>query len=99
MIDVWAVAANAPWILGLSLVLAALSWARWLAQKEHTRTRATLDRPPVRRAVDLGLLLFCAGLAATSRRTWERVLWAALAVAWLVQAALAGRNGARQRND
>jgi hypothetical protein len=96
MIDVRAVAGNGLWVLGLSLVLAALSWARWVAHEEGARTRAVLARTGPRRAADLGLLLFCAGLAATSRRTWERVLWAVLAVAWVVQAAVAGRNGATQ---
>jgi hypothetical protein len=96
MIDISAVAANALWVLGLSLVLAALSWARWVAQEEGARTRDVLARRGLRRAVDLGLLLFCAGLAATSRRTWERVVWGVLAAAWVVQAALAGRSGATQ---
>ena len=91
MIDVASLAANALWVLGLSLVLAGLSWAHWAAQKEDAPLRQVLQRAGLRVAIDLGLLLFCAGLAATSRRWWERALWALLAVAWTVQAALALR--------
>lgn len=91
MIDVWGVAANGLWVLGLSVLIAALSWARWVAQKEGLRCRAVLGRPKIQLVIDLGLLLFCAGLAATSRTWWERVLWGLLAVAWVVQAWLTGR--------
>ena len=96
-LDAWAVAANGLWVLGLSLVLAALSWAHWRAPEEGEGLRRALARVGPRRAVDAGVFLFCAGLLATSWRTWERVVWAVVAGLWVVQAALAGRNGLRQR--
>jgi CHASE2 domain-containing sensor protein len=91
VIDVWGVVANSLWILGLAVLLAVLSWANWAASVEKVRLRTALTRPGVQRALNLGLFLFCAGLAATGRAWWERVLWGLLAVAWVVQAWLAGR--------
>ena len=93
MIDVWGVAANSLWVLGLSTLLAALSWASWAAGEEKVRFRAVLARPGMQRVLDLGLFLFCAGLAATGRAWWERALWGLLAAAWVVQAVLMGRKG------
>jgi len=104
MIDVWGVFFNFLWILGLSVLLATWSYAYYeriggwncptaRAQHEGHKTRHILERFGYALALDAGLLLFCAGLAATSRRTWERVVWGVLAAAWVVQAARAGRSG------
>jgi len=87
MIDVWGVLANSLWILGLAILLAALSWAHWVANTKKVRLRAVLGRPWAQRVLTLGLILLCAGLAATGRTWWERALWALLAVAWGVSAA------------
>jgi hypothetical protein len=95
MIDSWSVLANLFWILGLAFLLAVFSWAHWAAAEQEVRLRTVLRRPPVQRTIDLGLFLFCAGLAATSRRWWERVLWGLLAVAWVAQAWMAGRQAAQ----
>lgn len=80
MVDLGSVAANALWVLGLALILAALSWANWDAVRERIPFRRALGRPGVRRALDGGLTLFCAGLAATGRTRWEQALWGALAL-------------------
>ena len=94
MIDIWGVIANSLWVLGLSVLLAALSWAHWVASTEKCLFRKVLKRPATQLALDLGLFLFCSGLAATARTWWERVLWGLLAIAWVVQAYLAGRGKA-----
>lgn len=96
MIDVWGVAANSLWILGLAVLLAVLSWAHWAASAEGVQLRVVLGRPRMRQALDLGLILFCAGLAATARAWWERALWGLLAVAWAIQAWLVGRRTAEE---
>ncbi len=83
--DLLSVAANTLWILGLALLLATLSWARWVAHTEHLRWGEVIRRPGVRRALGTGLALFCAGLAATEDRPGVRVLWGALALLWMVQ--------------
>lgn len=80
MIALLSIAANLLWILGLSLVLVALSWANWAAKTSRTRLRSVLARPSIRRALDLGLVLFCAGLAATAHRGWEKAIWALAAL-------------------
>jgi hypothetical protein len=94
VIDIWRVIANSLWILGLTVLLAVLSWARWIAQAEGNRLRAVLKKPRTRQVLNLGLFLFCVGLAATVRTWWEHVLWGLLAAAWGVQAWLT-RPGAR----
>lgn len=91
MIDVWGILANSLWILGLAVLLAALSWAHWAASVEKVRFRAVLGRPRVQRVLNLGLALFCAGLAVTGRVWWERVLWGLLAAVWAVQAWMTDR--------
>ena len=91
MMDFRSVVANTLWILGLALILAALSWAYWVAVQEHVRFRVALSRPGVARALDGGLMLFCAGLAATARTGWEQVLWGVLAGGFLVVSLLGGK--------
>ncbi|MBN1813534.1 MAG: hypothetical protein JXA14_16975 [Anaerolineae bacterium] len=96
MIDIWGVIANSLWILGLAVLLAALSWARWIAHTEQSRLRVVLKRPRTQQILDAGLFLFCAGLAATGRAWWECILWGLLAAAWVVQAWLAWANARKQ---
>lgn len=91
MIDTWAVLANSLWILGVATLLTIISWAHWVASSEGQRFRTVLGRPRTRQGLDLGLSLFCAGLAATGRAWWERILWGLLAAAWIFQAWLAGQ--------
>lgn len=91
MIDVWGVVANGVWIVGLAVLLAALSWASWVASVEGGRFRTVLGRPGIQRALGLGLVLFCAGLAATGRTWWERALWGGLSALFAAQAWLVGR--------
>ena len=91
MIDYWNLLANSLWILGLATLLATLSWSHWRASEENVKFRTILARRKVRQALDLGLCLFCAGLAATASSWLERILWGVLAIAWFVQVCLAQR--------
>jgi hypothetical protein len=99
MIDIWGVVANSLWILGLAVLLAVLSWARWIAQTEQSDLRIVLNQPSIQTALDVGLFLFCAGLAATGRAWWERVLWGLLAVAWVVQVWVVWANARKQKSS
>lgn len=96
MIDVWGVVGNSLWIAGLALLLATVSWASWVASTQRPRFRALLAWPGTQRVLDLGLVLFCAGLAATSRAWWEQVLWGVLALGWAVQALWQSRTGRKR---
>jgi hypothetical protein len=91
VINVWGVIANSLWIFGLATLLAALSWAHWVASTEGKRLRTVLGQSRMRQGLNLGLALFCVGLAATGRTWWERILWGLLAAAWIFQTWSAGR--------
>jgi hypothetical protein len=74
-------AANGLWILGLSMIVAALSWRASLAGESAPLAKAALEAPDWRLPRDLGLCLTCIGwgLAQTSRR-WETTAWLLLGV-------------------
>lgn len=82
----WSILANSLWVLGFATLLAGGSWAYWMASTAGERFGVVLRRPPVRHVVGSGTVLLCAGLAATSPTTWERLLWAGLAIAGALQA-------------
>jgi hypothetical protein len=90
MIDWVYVARNALWILGLSIALAALSYAGWWAAENdgagpRVRWRALWGLPVLTRPFAAGMTLFCASLAWGSTRWWETVLWALLGLAFVAQ--------------
>ncbi len=87
MIDLRMVASGALWILGLAVILAALSWGNWEAKVSRSRLREALARPHLQCTISAGLALFCVGLALGANRWWERALWAVLGAFWLVQMA------------
>ncbi len=91
MIDWINLASNALWILGLALGLAALSYASWAASLQAVPLRRQLQQLPYQRLFALAGALFCLGLAATAAAAWETVVWALLALAFLVQLALTWR--------
>lgn len=89
LIDWLGVARNALWILGLSIVLAALSYAAWWAGVSRYGLRRALGRAAFQVPFNFGLLLFSVSLAWGSDRLWERLAWIALSVAFAWQIALA----------
>lgn len=84
MIPWWSVLLNTLWILGLALLLANLSFHGWLAQQEGSSLRQQFSKPQFLKYFWLGLLLIALGLAGTSDRLWERVIWLLLALVSLV---------------
>jgi len=85
MIDWFSLAANALWIFGLAIALAVVSHASWQAANHHEKLRSRLGQPGYQFLFDLAAVLFCLGMAATSRRLWEIILWCGLAVLFIVQ--------------
>ena len=86
MIDWFNLVANALWILALAIALAVVSHASWQASLSHEKFRTRLGQPGYQRAFDLAAVLFCAGMAGTSRHLWEIILWGGLAVLFIAQA-------------
>jgi hypothetical protein len=85
VIDVWGVLANVLWVLGLAVLLASWSLAYDRAHRARRKVRAVLATPGYGLAVDLGMLLFVAGMAATEHRAWARVIWIVLGLAIAAQ--------------
>jgi hypothetical protein len=92
MIDWFNLAANALWILGCALALGTLSYASFQASLSGEKLRTRLGRPSMQAAIDLAGVLFCAGLAATSKPIWQMALWALLGALFLIQMVLSLRH-------
>ncbi len=88
MIDVWGVVSNSLWVIGLAVLLAIWSWARYAAHEANVRTRVILNQRRYVVALDAGLLLFVAGMAATEDRPWAQVVWGVIGV-WVLGHAVA----------
>jgi len=81
LIDWRLVVFSALWILGLSVLLATLSFADYTAHTERVRLREALGRRGYQAAIYAGLTLFAFGLSGTARAWWETGIWVLLAVA------------------
>ena len=75
VIDWYAVLLNSFWIVGLALLLAALSYHHWAAQQTNTRLREQLQKPAFNKAFWLSFVLVAIGLAGTSQHIWETAVW------------------------
>jgi hypothetical protein len=75
MIDWFGLVANALWILACAIALATLSHASWVASLQHEKLRKILAIPQYQASINLAGILFCLGLAGTSNKWWEIVLW------------------------
>ena len=87
MIDWVVVGFGALWILGLGLVVAALSFANYLASQQKRRFRQALEieMPACQIMIDLGLVFFCLGWTGSVSSTCERIVWAVLALIFALQ--------------
>ena len=99
LIDWPGVARNALWILGLSIVLGAWSYTSWWASMRRIKMRHALGLPRFQVPFAVGLILFCASLAWSSTRWWERGLWIVLGLAFLWQVVAGWRVAARHGWD
>jgi hypothetical protein len=86
--EAWGIATNGLWIVGLAILLATWSYGRWAAQNARVKTRIKLQELRYALALDLGLLLFVIGMAATESRRWAQVIWALLGLVVVGHAAL-----------
>ena len=100
MIDWFNLIANSFWILGCALALATVSYAGWQASVEDKKMCMVLALPGYKISLYAAGALFSIGLAATSDRIWEVLLWTILAILFISQAGLSiyqkkktGKNG------
>jgi hypothetical protein len=73
-------ARGALWVSGLSLALAAWSYASWWASVHRLPLRQALGRNAFVAPFDLGLALFAAAMAWGAVATWERAAWGAVSL-------------------
>ena len=93
MIDWYSVGFGSLWILGLGLVVAVLSFSNYLASQQKRRFRQVLEMPACQIMIDLGLVFFCLGWIGSVSSTWERIVWAVLALIFAIQAGQVGKIG------
>ena len=101
MIDWAGLAFNALWVVGTAIILAALSFSYYEAQRRGERLRKHLQASPFQTWLSLGLLLICLGLALLGPRWWERVVWGLLCglSAWQLWTAWHESRQREQEND
>jgi putative copper export protein len=86
MIDWVNLAFNALWIFGLSILLAAVSYHRWLAWEQDGAFRELMSRRSWKLPFASGMLLVCGGVAGgIVERGWERAIWTALGAFYAYQ--------------
>lgn len=95
----FSVAANSLWILGLAILLAAFSYHYDLAQRQRRPLRRQLSEPSFGIVGWLATILIAAGLAATSTRLWETVIWILFALISVVNAITAWRTRANNAEN
>ncbi|MFC2042530.1 hypothetical protein ACFLUA_00025 [Chloroflexota bacterium] len=86
MIDWLNLLANTFWVLGCALALATLSYASWRASVENEKMGMVLSSTTYKISLYAAGALFSIGLAATSDRIWEILLWTILAILFFIQA-------------
>ena len=79
MIDWYSLGFSALWIIGLGLIIAAMSFGNYWASQQKQRFKTALGKPAFRIIIGLGLIFFCLGWAGGVSTVWERILWAVLA--------------------
>lgn len=77
---------NSFWIVGLALLLAAFSYHYDRAQRSDRPLRTQLGARSFVIVAWTSMLLVSIGLAATSTRWWETIIWSAFAIVSAVNA-------------
>ncbi len=81
----WTIAANAFWILGLAVTLAALSYHYGTATAMKRPFRQQLHSPSFQKAAWIGLGLVCLGSGSVRPCGWQMIAWFVLAgLCWLM---------------
>ena len=83
LIDWRMVAFASLWIVGLAILLTAISFAHYHAQIRGGRLREELRKGSYQVAINGGLALFSTGMLGSANTWWERITWGLLAIAFL----------------
>ena len=83
MAEIIYVSLSALWILGLSLILAVLAIAVYLAGENHQSLGKLLNDGKASFFLNLGAILMCAGLAGLANPGWEKILWGLLGLGFI----------------
>ena len=84
MLDWWAIASAATWILGLSIILVCLAYFDWLAHDEQRQLTELLRGRNAQGTLVAGLLLVFGGLAAADQPAPQRIALLAAGLASLL---------------
>jgi hypothetical protein len=98
VIDWYHVIVNSFWSLGLAIILAALSYHHWQAGEYGRSLRQQLETPSFQTPAWIGFCLVCIGLAGSSGRLWETIVWIVfglIGLVYSVQSGLAQRRNSR----
>jgi hypothetical protein len=66
---------NTLWIVGLAIILAIWSYARYTAYMSGERVKDKFDKLAYILVRNCGLLLFLIGMALTEHRLFAKILW------------------------
>ena len=86
MIDWLNLLFNSIWILALSLALAVASIVYYESRQKGEKFRQALNSPPYALLLNIAGGVFCLGMALSSNKWWEIILWIVLMVLFGYQA-------------
>ncbi len=78
MINWWGLASNSIWILAIAMALAVFSIAYYESRQKGEKLRQVFNSPTYTLPLNLAGAIFCLGMAVTSGRWWEVLLWIVL---------------------
>ena len=99
MIDWGSLAGNALWILGCALALSTLSFASWQASLNNVNLFEQLRKKGFVRAYYFAGILFCAGLAATSDKLFNIIIWIIMGLFFSVSLIFTWKNLEKEGED
>lgn len=88
MINIWEVVANSLWILGLAILLAVWSYARYTAHASGLRIKVKLNTLKYALVLNVGLLLFLCGMVFTEERWFIKIVWILLTIGVIVESGM-----------
>jgi hypothetical protein len=88
MINLWEILANTLWVIGLAIVFAVWSYARYTAKVEHVPVKNKLNVLKYALVMRGGLFLFLCGMALTERRPFARILWILCGIGVIVESTM-----------